>query len=367
MALVCLLAASAALSGRLRREMRDFEVYWTAGQRAASAEPLYREADGHYRFKYLPAFAVAVSPLGALSLGAAKATWTALSVVCLVYLLAWSARLARPAGPQAALAWLTGLALAKFFAHELVLGQANLLFAAGCTGALVLLVRGRDASAGALFGLATLVKPYALVFLPYLLLTRRWRAAGAAGAGIACVLVAPAAVYGFNGTVDLTRDWWRAASDSSLPLLTNPDSVSILAMYTKWLGWGTLAGSLALATIGVLAVGVLAVLARRITVATPEALEVGLLLTAIPLVTPQGWDYVLLLSAPLIALLISRFGEMRSVEQTVFAVALAVAALSLYDVMGRQAYAAFMGLAVVTVCYLAIAAVAVRLRWRAVA
>ena len=37
--------------------MADFEVYWTAANRALDAQPLYQPADGHYQFKYLPAFA----------------------------------------------------------------------------------------------------------------------------------------------------------------------------------------------------------------------------------------------------------------------------------------------------------------------
>ena len=42
--------------------MVDFEVYRTAAARALDAEPLYRADDGHYQFKYLPAFALAMAP-----------------------------------------------------------------------------------------------------------------------------------------------------------------------------------------------------------------------------------------------------------------------------------------------------------------
>ena len=60
--------ALTAYNARISREMVDFEVYRTAGRRAVAAEPLYREGDGHYAFKYLPAFAVAMAPV-AISTG----------------------------------------------------------------------------------------------------------------------------------------------------------------------------------------------------------------------------------------------------------------------------------------------------------
>ena len=62
---VALLIAVAVLAfaRRSHREMLDFEVYRVAAVRAAAAEPLYRAEDGHWQFKYLPAFALAIVPL----------------------------------------------------------------------------------------------------------------------------------------------------------------------------------------------------------------------------------------------------------------------------------------------------------------
>ena len=47
--------------------------------------------------------------------------------------------------------------------------------------------------------------------------------------------------------------------------------------------------------------------------------------------------------------------------------AVAIIGLSLYDIMGRAAYAAFMALSVITVCYLVVIAALCTLRVRAVA
>ena len=58
---VLVLAAAIAYTARVRHEMVDFAVYRTAGARALEAAPLFRAEDGHYQFKYFPAFALAVT------------------------------------------------------------------------------------------------------------------------------------------------------------------------------------------------------------------------------------------------------------------------------------------------------------------
>ena len=59
--LVMLLVIGLGVAGygvtRFKRDFVDFEVIQQAGVRALAAEPLYRDADGHFQYKYLPAFA----------------------------------------------------------------------------------------------------------------------------------------------------------------------------------------------------------------------------------------------------------------------------------------------------------------------
>ncbi len=365
LAIVLGVAASVVFGGRMQTKMRDFEVYWTAGARASLAEPLYREADGHYRFKYLPGFAVAIAPIARLPLATAKAVWLGFSIACLVAFVALAVALVpRPAWGRGAVAALTVVAMAKFFGHELVLGQGNLLFGLMCAIGLAALTGRREIVAGLSFGLATLVKPYAIGFVVYLMLIRRWRVAAAALAGAGLAVLLPLPVYGLPGTGALLVDWWRTASETSAPLLTNADATSVFAMYAKWIGWGSAAFALSAITLAVLAAAFALVVLKRAALANPEVLEGALLLTLIPLATPQGWDYALLLSAPLVALVIDRARSMPRPDRVVTVVALALVAFSLYDVMGRAAYRAFMASSLITVCYLGLIAIAVRLRLR---
>src|SRR3954465_9521187 len=173
--------------GKVSRKMPDFAVYWTAANRASQAEPLYRAEDAHYQFKYLPVFAVLTIPLGAVSLETAQAIWFVASVALLVSLLALSVRL-MPERRRSTwvLVTLTLLVMAKFFGHELVLGQMNALFGVIAAAATLAAVRRRGAMTGARIALAISVKPYAVIFVPWV--AARRRCASLAAVVLGCAL-----------------------------------------------------------------------------------------------------------------------------------------------------------------------------------
>ena len=370
---VLLVGAAAVLlallfAARVSHKMPDLEVYWTAAARAHRAEPLYRAEDGHYQFKYLPAFAVLAIPAAALPLPSAKALWFCASVLLLVALVALSlATLPERRRAAWALVALTVVVMLKFYGHELVLGQVNVLFGVLVAGAIAALKRRHEATAGALVALAIVVKPYAIIFLPWLLARRNGAAIGAAAAGGLALVAMPAVVYGVHDDILLHQAWWRTVTESTAPNLTNADNVSIAAMWAKWIGAGAAATMLAAATSAAVLGAAVAVFVRRSAVSFPEGLEGALLLTCIPLLSPQGWDYVFLVSTPAVLFIVNYADRLPATMRTVTMVALGIIGLSLYDVMGRAAYAAFMAWSIVTVCYFAVIAALCTLRLRRIA
>jgi hypothetical protein len=362
---LALVSLVAVFTTRVSRKMPDFEVYWTAGTRAAAAERLYREEDGHFQFKYLPAFAVLALPLAALPLQAAKAVWFAGSAALMVTLLGLSLR-ALPGLRQSPilLVVLTFLAMAKFYAHELVLGQVNLLFATLVVLAIVWMRRGRDAGAGVLLALAVVVKPYAVIFAPWLATRRQRGAFLAMAAGMVVLVLLPAARYGWDGNLQLLGDWWRTVTTTTAPNLMNPDNVSLSAMYTKWLGPESPAPVLAAASGAILLVLAGIVMAGRGVLKTPDTLEASLLLLLIPLLSPQGWDYVFLIATPAVMLLINELPSLPRALRYATVASIAIVALSIFDIMGRTAYSTFMRLSLVTVFVLVEYAALVALRFR---
>jgi hypothetical protein len=353
---------------RIRHQMIDFVTWRQAAVRAANAEPLYRAEDGHYQFKYFPVFALLMAPFGVLEEDTGKALWFAISIGLLAFLLRRSvAALPDRRQTHGILLGFAIILMAKFYARELVLGQVNLLLGALLLTSLVAIQTGQQLIAAALVAVTVFVKPYALLFVPWLLVTQGWTAAAMAAGIVVLGLLLPAGLYGWSGNVDLLRGWLNTVRDSTLPNLLANDNVSIAAMWAKWLGPGFLASSLAWLTIaGTLAlVGV--VLGRRRSVSAPAYLEYALLMLLIPIISPQGWDYVLLLATPAVVCLVDRWRELPESWQWGLGVALALMGLTMFDIMGRALYGRFMALSVVTVCALIVAGGLVHVRWRGLA
>jgi len=358
-----LAAALGAFFLRVSRDMRDFEVPWTVAGRAAAAEPLYRAEDEHYQFKYLPAFAVLAVPLGMVPLSVAKAIWFVGSVALLFALIAISIRLL-PEQRRATRFLVASalLVLAKFYARELDLGQVNLLFGAAAAGALLAMKTGREMLAAALLVATVAIKPYGVLLLPLLLVRRRGATTFATVAGVWLLFLLPVPLYGLAGTIDLHHTWWQTVTETTGPNLLNPDNISLASMYAKWLGMSTLATALAAVSALALLGGVAFVFLRRRSVPFPEGLEGGLLLLLIPLLSPQGWDYVLLIATPAVLYLANYLDRLPPLWRGLTIAAGLTIGLSLFDLMGRAAYAAFMGAAVISVCALVLAGALVRLR-----
>ena len=348
--------------------MPDFEVYWTAGGRAARAEPLYRPEDGVYRLLYFPTFAVLAIPLGSLPLPGAKVVWFAASATALAALI-WLGVQALPERRRPTW-WLVLVAivgLGKYYAEELVLGQANLMLAVVATGAIVALAARREALAGGLLALAVVVKPYGLIFLPWLVARRQIASTMAAAIGLLGGVAVVSGIYGVHGAIDLHRNWWWTVTDRTAGTLAHSDNVSVASMYTKWLGTGALADWLTATTSAILLFSAVSVFLARRGVARPDALEAALLLTLTPLLSPQGWDFVLLVSTPAIVYLANYHDRLPRVLRTLSVAAVAVLGLTLFDLLGRRLLYALLNASVLTLAVFVVIASLCALRFRRVA
>jgi hypothetical protein len=353
---------------KIRTEMVDFGVYRTAAARAVAAEPLYRADDGHYQFKYLPAFALAMAPFAAIEREAAQAIWFALSAGLLTAFVRWSVRgLPERRRSEPVLAGLAVLFMAKFYAHELTLGQTNILLGCLLAAALLAVQIDQPVVAGALIGVAAFVKPYALILLPWLAFTYGLSAALSCATVVLLGLVLPIVRYGWSGNLQLLAEWYRTVSASTVPNLTSADNVSLAAMWAKWLGpGGVAAGMTALSSLGAIAL-VATVWLRRLRVSSPDYLEFALLMMLIPLLSPQGWDYVLLLATPAVVCLMDRWPETGIGWRAACGLALVLMSFTLFDLMGRSLYADFMAHSIVTVAAVGVAVAAAQLRWKQLA
>jgi hypothetical protein len=364
---VVLIAVAGYAAARMKRDFWDFEVYRRAGARVIAAEPLYRPDDGHYQFKYWPGFALAMVPFAAMPPEAGKVLWYALTVALVAVFIRESIRVLPDR--QSSVPFLAGwtlLVTGKFLVKELVNGQTNVLLGMLILLALAAVQRGR-LRAGVLVAAAAFVKPYALLFLPWLAAAQGIAAVGVALAALVAGWIAPAAVYGWHGNLTLLLEWYRTVVETTSPNLLFPENISFAAMWAKWIGVGPAAAGLAaVTTIASLALAVL-LWSRRAQVSRPGYLEVSYLLLLIPLISPQGWDYVLLVATPAIVCLIDRFrGSPRS-WQIAIASGFLLTSFTIYDLLGRTLYLSLMSLSAITIGALLLAAGLVRLRLAAAA
>lgn len=345
--------------------MPDFEVYWRTGERAAHAEPLYRVTDGEYQFKYFPAAAVLAIPIGALPYRVARGIWFGALLGVLVAVLRLSVRtLPERRKPEAVLLVVLIAGLGKYYARELVLGQINLLLVLIVISAMLALKAGREARAGWLVALAVMVKPYGLILVPWLIARGRTRSVVTVAVGLAVAFLLPATIYGLAGSVALHLDWWRTVSATTAGVVTHPDNVSLAAMYVKWFGATATAYTFAVVTaVALLGLAAAVFLGRR-RVPQPDGLEAGLLIALAPLLSPQGWDYVLVVCTPAFVYLANYIDRLPRALRPLSVIAIAAIGLHLFDLVGRTAYYALIRMSVVTLGVLVVIALLAVLRVR---
>jgi hypothetical protein len=298
----------------------------------------------------------------------AQALWFSLTVA-----MAWAlVRLSLTAlpdrqRPPTVLVWLTLLLTGKFFVKELAFGQFNLLVALLLLSAVVAAQHHHPRWAGASVAAGVFVKPYALILTPWLAWTLGWRPFVTFSLVCAAGLLFPAAFYGWNGNLTLLQEWYRTVVTTTAPNLLSPDNISFASMWAKWIGPGPAAALLALmSTIVALTAGGV-IMWRRQRAAEPNYLEVAYFALIVPLVSPQGWDYVLLLALPAYMCLVDRFRCLSPAWRAVALAGFFLTSFTIFDLLRRPLYMLLMDLSGVSVGAVLIAACLVRLRWRALA
>jgi hypothetical protein len=197
-----------------RGHPNTFSVFYYAAQALAQGGDLYRShAPGSDRPEYVypPLFAMLVTPLTHFTAAAATRIWTAMDVCLTVTALMLGARetARRFQIPpvRAALATIAAGALLMGigeFKTELGTSQTDTLVLLSFVLGLSWLDR-RPWLCGLALGFSANIKYQTLIAVPYLLVTRRWRAAGAAVLSAAGFALLPGVMVGFARNSEFLR------------------------------------------------------------------------------------------------------------------------------------------------------------------
>ena len=181
-------------------------------ERAAEFAAHGKDADDYFEeeFKYLPATAVLLAPVGALHPRTAWAVWGGWNglMIALALAAAWdfAAR-----GTSLRWALIPGVLLFRLVGENMNLGQLNPSAIGPAVIAVWALDRGRDRLAGGAAAFGAVVKFLPGLLVLWFLLKRRWLAAGIAVLGFVVVAWGlPTAVLGMDRTAKL-HDEYRAA------------------------------------------------------------------------------------------------------------------------------------------------------------
>ena len=361
----------AALYGVLRlkrNELVDFAVPYTAAARFQAQEPLYRPDDQHYQYKYFPAFAIAMIPFTSMRKEVAEVVWFVLTAAMALALLRLSvATLPERRLPVKTLIWLTFLLTGKFFVKEQGFGQFNLPVALLVLGAAIAARHERPATAGMLVATSIFVKPYGLILAPWLTLRLGWRSLVPFTSVLVAGLLLPAVWYGWDGNVRLLQEWYRTVTETTGPNLMGAENMSFGSMWAKWIGAGRAATLLAYASVAVAMVVGLILILRSRRAPSPDYLDVAYFMVLVPLVSPQGWDYVLLIALPAFTCLVDRWRELPANWRMVALTGFFLTSFTIFDLLGRSLYLGLMRVSAVSVGAILIAACLFQLRSRALA
>jgi alpha-1,2-mannosyltransferase len=285
----------------------DLEVYRAGGRYLLDGQPLYEHGVvlDLLPFVYPPVAAVLFAPLAFLPMPVLKVAWTALGLVLLAYLARRCARaVGVPAGRPTAAVVVLVTALATWLdpvRTTLYLGQINIVLLALVLGDLL----GRRDSRwrGVGLGLAAAVKLTPLLFVGYLLLRRRYRAAATAvgtflAAGLVGFLVAPG---------DSVQYWLRGtfAAADRIAAVDGAANHSVNGLVTRLLGPGPAATAVYLVCAAALVAATLA-LAVRLAGRGEELLAVSLCGLCSAAAAPFAWSHHWVWVVPLVVALAAR-------------------------------------------------------------
>jgi alpha-1,2-mannosyltransferase len=290
-------AACCLLAARSQANFVDLHVYRMGGAAVLHGRDLYQLRFAWLSFTYPPFAAVVFTALAVVPWGVAAAVLTGASAVALPVALYMALRLPRPRREPAALMWPLALAAAVVaiwlepVRTALGYGQVDILVALAVLYDLTRPDTSRHK--GAAIGLAAGLKLTPAIFVVYLLITRRYRAAATATA-----VFAGTVAVGFAVLPASSVWYWagRFANPGRVSQIQDPENQSLLGALARTMHTADVlpVGLPLAAVVAVAGLALAAAAARR----GDEALGFSLCAITGLLVSPISWTHHWVIAIP---------------------------------------------------------------------
>ncbi len=203
------------------RNYSDFRVYHTTAVRFVQGADIYDTSDTSVTpFKYSPMFALLISPLAFLPIHGASLVFFTMNFVLLLFLGIHSRRLIMGKNVHSRheliLYIVPAIFIFRFALLVLDSGQVNLLILSLALAGIYLIEEKGGIRGGALLGLSVMIKYVTFIFLPYLILRKKWKAVFSMLASIAVYSVLPVLACGVERTWQYTAKWMPFITQTSL-------------------------------------------------------------------------------------------------------------------------------------------------------
>jgi glycosyl transferase family 87 len=284
------------LAWRSASDSVDFPVYHQAGRQVLAGDyeiypaGLYDNVPvSTHGFRYVPALALLFVPFALLPLEAAALLFFALKTAAFVHTFAVVARRLAMPGDYRTLMAISIVVTGGYLVEDFRGGNVQFLIVYLLVLAFDRAERGRVAGPAIALALASAAKVTPLLLAGYLTLRRGPAILVSTVCLIAFVLIAPAVVWGWDHNVHLLRGYARysAISVQSAELGRNYSLRGVLLRYRPFGISDETASTIWLATVAAAAfAGVMLVRMRGTRSFTPD-LELAVILTAIPLLSPH--------------------------------------------------------------------------------
>lgn len=216
-----------------RSQMADFRVYYDAANAFMFDTQLYGKAFGVSSgfYKYSPFAAIPFIPLALLPYAVASFLYYLILSFAFIW---WPLRLMHYlASPQnhfnakntGLILFLSVLFLLDHIERELHLGNINLFLLILAFASFVSLEQNKILRAGILYGVILLFKPHFLILLPYFIWKKQWKTTAVSALTIGVGFLLPALAKGWQGNVEIHKQWLRAMRDHNVSLEDSPNTI----------------------------------------------------------------------------------------------------------------------------------------------
>lgn len=203
-----------------KRHYSDFHILYSTGKRFLASEPIYTfEGDVSY-YKYTPFYAFFISPLALFSEKTAASIWFVINVILFLALLYCLKELVVKDKKRfchyTLFYSLAVISCLRFIIGNFHQGQSNIFMISLLFIGLYLMCRGRENASAFFIAFSILSKYMSVLFLPWLLVRKKFRLVAKIALFIIVLSILPAFKTGITGLVTLHKEWLSFLFKSSL-------------------------------------------------------------------------------------------------------------------------------------------------------